>query len=247
MAVKKTTASVEKEAKTVQETNVETKVDLNIELEKEKTEKEELKKQLELMKQQMEQNQQMMMQLQQSILMQHSKPINGIVNMNEKVNIVSYAWGRLTLKDAHGSSIVKFKDSYEVETISYNSLQQIMTTENKNKFFKTGLVAFVGESEKFYESEGIDKPFVLSKENLIEVYKLPYDQCINKLNQLISNDERVKQCILWQSVRLLAKQEINDMNAYSLIPSVLMSYFGCRNVESAKGQVNLAKDIGYLL
>lgn len=246
MAVKKTTANAEKEVQINKETKIETKADLNIELEKEKNEKEELKKQLELMKQQMEQNQQMMMQLQQSMLLQQSKPTNGLVNMNEKVNIVSYAWGRLTLKDAHGSTIVRFKDSYEVETISYNALQQIMTTENKNKFFKTGLVAFVGESEKFYESEGIDKPYVLSKENLIELYKLPYDQCINKLNQLISNDDRVKQCILWQSVRLLAKQEVADMTAYSLIPSVLMSHFGCRNVESAKGYVNLAKDVGYL-
>ena len=243
MSTTKKTNSTEKEVK---ETKTEAKVDLNIELEKEKSEKEELKQQLELMKQQMEQNQQMMMQLQQSMLVQQPKPTNGMVDMNEKISIVSYAWGRLSLKDAHGSTIVRFKDSYEVEIISYNELRQIMTTDNKNKFFKTGLVAFVGESEKFYESELISKPFVLSKENLIEIYKLPYDQCINKLNQLISNDERVKQCILWQSVRLLAKQEINDMNAYSLIPSVLMSYFGCRNVESAKGQVNLAKDVGYI-
>lgn len=243
-----------KDVKTTKQTSKKTdnKSDLQIELDKTKQEKDDmkqqielLKQQIELMKQQSEQQTQMMMQVQQSMLMQQMNSTSN-KQRNEKVEIVSYAWGRLSLCDNSGATVVTFKDSYIPETITYNQLQQLMTTKNKNTYFKKGLVAFIGESEKYYDEEGIVKPFVLSKENILSIYKNDVDTCFKKLDGIIAGDDRVKTAVFWQTIRMLAKNEIEDIQVAMSIPIVLQQYFKCRNYQSCIGQVNLLKDINYI-
>lgn len=212
---------------------------LKSELEKEKQANEDLKKQ-------MEQMQQMMMQLQQTVLASQTVNKQVAPSNNAKVQLMSCAWGKLGLNDVNNSTIIEFEDTYAVETISYNVLQQLLTIENKNKFFKTGLVCFVGDSEKYYDEEGIPKPYILTKENIIKIYQQPYDKVINDLDKVINKDDRVFTVIFWQTVRMLAKNEIQDSTVLSMINTVLNQYFKCRNIESAKGQVNLAKDINFI-
>lgn len=243
---------VEKEVKTE---NKQDNNSLQVELENTKKENNEMKQQMEMMKQQIEmmkqqseQQMQMMIQLQQNMMMQQQSNIdNSSFNKNSKVKIISYTWGKLSLTDVNGTTIVKFKDSYIPETITYNQLQQILTTKNKDEFFNKGLVAFVDESEKYYDSEGIVKPFVLSKENILSLYKNDFNTCVKRLDEIIAGDERVKTSIFWQTIRMLAKGEIQDMQIAMTIPMILQQYFKCKNYQSCIGQVNLLKDINYIV
>ena len=216
--------------------------DLQSQLDKEKSEKEEMKRQLKEMES-------MMLQLQQAMLMQNQQQANTSTgnNDNDMVDIVSYVWGRFSLTDKDGAVVVGFKDAYEVEKISYRQLMEIATTKNKNNFFKKGLIALVGDSKKYYNNIGVSEPYVLSKENLIKIYQGTYQDAVKKIESLIDKKEdRVWTTIYYQTLRMLAKNEINDANILMTINLTLTQYFGVRSIQTAIGMVNLAKDLNYV-
>ena len=219
-------------------------VDLQSQLDKSQAENEAMKKQLEEM-------QKMMLQLQQTVLTQqqtvNSQSQNNSFSDNDSVEIVSYAWGRLGLTDKDNTVVLDFRDSYEVEKIPYRQFLYIATTKNKNEFFKKGLVALVGDSKKYYNNIGVVEPYVLSKENIIKIYELPYNEAIKKIESLINKKEdRVWTTIYYQTLRMLAKEEIKDANVLNTINIVLSQYFGVRSIQTAIGMVNLAKDINFV-
>lgn len=218
-------------------------VDLQSQLDKSQAENEAMRKQLEEM-------QKMMLQLQQTVLTQqtvNAQQQNNSISDNDSVEIVSYAWGRLGLTDKDNTVVLDFRDSYEVEKIPYRQFLDIATTKNKNEFFKKGLVALVGDSKKYYNNIGVVEPYVLSKENIIKIYELPYNEAIKKIESLISKKEdRVWTTIYYQTLRMLAKEEINDAKVLNTINIVLTQYFGVRSIQTAIGMVNLAKDINFV-
>ena len=249
MANTKKTKNEENEEVKIEKTTTKTKttksneIDLKSQLDKSNAENEAMKKQLEEM-------QKMMLQLQQTVLSQQKTDAqfqNIGVNDNESIEIVSYAWGRLGLTDKEGAIVLDFKDSYEVEKIPYRQLLDIATTKNKNNFFKTGLVALVGDSKKYYNNIGVIEPYVLSKENIIKIYELPYNEAIKKIESLIGKKEdRIWTTIYYQTLRMLAKEEIEDAKVLNNINIVLTQYFGVRSIQSAIGMVNLAKDVNFV-
>lgn len=239
-------ANVEEEVKATKTTKTKAvkkdevmQADLQAQLDKEKSEKEAMEKRLKEMET-------MMLQLQQTMLMQSQQNVNipAGINDNDPVEIISYGWGKLSLADKDGAIVVSFRDAYEVEKISYRQLMEIATTKNKNNFFKKGLIALVGDSKKYYNNIGVTEPYILSKENLISLYKGTYQDAVKKIESLIDKKEdRVWTTIYYQTLRMLAKNEISDANILTTINLTLTQYFGVRSIQTAIGMVNLAKDL----
>lgn len=238
MAVKK---KVENEEVVLDEvTKEETKI--------EKTdEAKELKEQLEKEKQEKQNMQDQINQLQAMMLkmMEGQQQPQKQTNTNERIKLVSNAFGNLPICDGNGKEVVLFKDSGHVVTIRPSVLDSIMTAKNKDRFFSTGIVEFVADSEKYYDEYFIDKPYSLDTNGIKSLYEeKDYDKLLVLLDKLTEQNKNdlVKMTIFWQTIRLIAKDEIGN----NYINSVLKSYFECKDIERCVALVCLAKDNGFV-
>lgn len=160
---------------------------------------------------------------------------------DENVEIVYYGWGQYTLSDKDGAGVITFLDSYEPETIDTLTLKSVMTSNNKNKFFKTGIIGFT--DDRIYKIYGMVKPFLLTKENIKSLFEGNYEQIERKLNEVIRGNELVKTTICYQTIRMMGKEELDNIIP---IQNVLRRYFGIQNIDTAIASVAWARDLGFI-
>ena len=248
---KKQVEEVVKNEQVVEDTVVETKVETQtkkVEDDKSKKLEEELaKKEAEnkAMQEQLAQLQQMMLQMQSNqnaILASNMQNATMNTTRDTKVKIISYLYARNVFTNENGVPVADFPDTGSTVTISSRVLDSMMKPQVKELFSK-GLLAFVGESEEFYDVHDIVKPQVLSFEYLKEILTLDKKECFAKLDE-ITNGKADAVCVtsvFWNCIKLICKEEVPHSASY-----MIAEYFNCRDINSKIEMAHYAKDMKFL-
>ena len=197
------------------------------------------------MQEQLAQLQQMMLQMQSNqnaILTSNMQNANMNTTRDTKVKIVSYLYSRNVFTNENGVPVADFPDTGSTVTISSRVLDGMMKPQVKELFAK-GLLAFVDESEEFYDVHDIVKPQVLSFEYIKEILSLDKKSCFAKLDE-ITNGKADAVCVIsvfWNAIRLVAKEEVPYSTSY-----LLAEYFNCRDINSKIEMAHYAKDVKFL-
>ena len=188
-------------------------------------ENEELKNQLNEQTSQIAQLSQMLAQLQSQMMTQNSVQNQKTDNDDEVILLGSAMYGRESLCDSFGHEVVVFNGFGSVKPVQKELFTSIYTPKNE-KFFRSGLVYFVGESEKYYDIKKIRKPLIiLTEEQLIDVLNMDNVEMTKELNKATSN--KTNKVAMSNLPNIIALMIINNkVNANPMVIQTLSSYFG---------------------
>lgn len=185
-----------------------------------KQENEALKNQLNEQAGQIAQLNQMLMQLlanQQQIVPQQKD--------DETILLGSSMYGREALCDALGNEMIVFNGFGDIKPISKDLFTSVYIPKNE-KFFRSGLVYFVGESEKYYDIKKIRKPLIIpTEEELIRILNLDNVGMTAELDKITANKtNKLAMANLPNAISLILIDGKVNMNP--MVTGAISAYFG---------------------
>ena len=208
-----------------------------------KQENETLKNQLNEQTNQIAQLSQMLAQLQAQML--NSQAVQPVAQAkdDEVILLGSAMYGRESLTDSFGHEVVVFNGFGDVKPIAKDLFNSVYIPKNE-RLFRSGLIYFVGESEKYYDIKKIKRPLViLSEDEIVNILQQDNVEMTKLLNKATANKTNV--AAMSNLANIIALVIIKGrVNSNPMLLQTLSSYFNMQDFNKPISMVMWASQSG---